>query len=287
MVCDPIQIANIRLDFIAVCTHRHPMLTRVRKILALVFLIAISLMGSIANPVPTPTQRPLTPAIAGSRSNDPRPASLQKSITPALHPSRVYQQTPVTDQTDLNDSYNVCYDQLSADGHWLFAENYGYVYQPKIAENNPDWRLILTGIGRRQTAAGIGIPTSPLVGLLIIMDAGQTSTGPDGFGRPGPIGRQLGSHGESATTALSAGLLYRRTVLGLTMLYRSVVGAIRMPILDPGRFVFCRSARGSNQVMLGYSLRHLRTWNSSTRAATLPTFRRPKRRSATLVPVQT
>ena len=121
------------------------MLTRVRKLLALVFLIAISLVGSVANPAPTPTQRPITLGIAGSRSNSPRPASLQNSITPALHPSRVYQQTPVTDQTDLNDSYDVFYDQLSADGHWLFAENFGYVYQPKMAENNPDWRPYTNG----------------------------------------------------------------------------------------------------------------------------------------------
>jgi hypothetical protein len=121
------------------------MLTRVRKLLALVFLIAISLVGSVANPVPPPTQRPITLTIAESRSNNPRPASLQNSITPALHLSRVYQQTPVTDQTDLNDSYDVFYDQLSADGHWLFVENFGYVYQPKIAENNPDWRPYTNG----------------------------------------------------------------------------------------------------------------------------------------------
>jgi hypothetical protein len=119
------------------------MLTRVRKLLALVFLIAISLVGSVANPVPTPTQRPLTLAIA--RSHNPRPASLQNSIAPALHPYKVYQQTPVTGQADLNDSYDLFYDQLSADGHWLFAENFGYVYQPKIAENNPDWRPYTNG----------------------------------------------------------------------------------------------------------------------------------------------
>src|ERR1700751_4292966 len=119
------------------------------------------------------------------------------------------------------------------------------------------------------------------------MDAGQTSTVPDGFGRPGSIGRQPGSHGESATTALSAGLLYRRNVLDLAVWYRSVVGAIHMPISDPEHFVFCRSAGGLNQFMSGYSLRHLRTWNSLTRAVTLPTFRQPKRRLATLVPVQT
>jgi uncharacterized protein DUF6600 len=129
-----------------------PMLTRVRKLLVVVFLIAISLVGSVANPVPTPTQCPFALTIAGSRSNTRRPTSLQystapilqNSVTPALHPSRVYQQIPGTDQTDLNDSYDVFYDQLSADGHWLFAENFGYVYQPKVAEN-PDWRPYANG----------------------------------------------------------------------------------------------------------------------------------------------
>ncbi|HEX6565711.1 MAG TPA: DUF6600 domain-containing protein, partial [Chthoniobacterales bacterium] len=138
--------------------HPHPpRRKRCGRVLAPVFLIAISLTGSVANPSPSPTQRPLTLTIGESPSNDPRPASLQNSITPArnasrsdaggpaLPPSRVYQQIPVTDQTDLNDSYDVFYDQLSADGHWLFAENFGYVYQPKIAEKNPDWRPYTNG----------------------------------------------------------------------------------------------------------------------------------------------
>ncbi|MBV8101342.1 MAG: hypothetical protein JOZ31_19535 [Verrucomicrobia bacterium] len=153
-----------------------------RKLLALVFLTAISLVGSVANPIPTPTQPPLTLEVAECRSNGSRPAAIkisllrswtvirgaesavqprpdvfsmllsqtrsssrQYSVTPPLRPSRVYQQTPVTDQTDLNGSYDVFYDQLSADGHWLFAENFGYVYQPKIAENDPDWRPYTNG----------------------------------------------------------------------------------------------------------------------------------------------
>jgi hypothetical protein len=129
------------------------MLTRVRKLLALVFLIAISLEGSLASPVTTPTQRPLPFAIANSRPHTSTTASLQHSIAPVLlhslaptfPPSRVYQQTAVTNQTDLNDSYDVFYDQLSADGHWLFVENFGYVYQPKVAENNQDWRPYTNG----------------------------------------------------------------------------------------------------------------------------------------------
>jgi hypothetical protein len=130
-----------------------PMLTRVRKLLVLVFLIAIPLVGSVANPIPTPTQRPINPAIAGYHSNNhgpaspPNPVTLthQNFTTPALHPSTVYEESPVTDQTDLNDSYDVFYDQLSADGHWIFAENYGYVFQPNVAEKNPDWRPYTNG----------------------------------------------------------------------------------------------------------------------------------------------
>ena len=129
------------------------MSTRVRKLLFLVFLIAILLVSSVASPIPTPTQRPITPAVAERRSNNPTQASLQNpttptlqnSDTPILRPSRVYAETPATNQTDLNDSYDVFYDQLSGDGHWIFAENYGYVFQPKIAENNTDWRPYTNG----------------------------------------------------------------------------------------------------------------------------------------------
>jgi hypothetical protein len=90
-----------------------PMSTRTRRPFAFVFLLAIPSLFSVANPLPSPAQNPVNPA--------------------------------VTDQTDLNDSYDVFYDQLSAEGHWLFAENFGYVYQPKIAENNPDWRPYTNG----------------------------------------------------------------------------------------------------------------------------------------------
>jgi uncharacterized protein DUF6600 len=129
------------------------MLTRVRKLLVLVFLIAIPLVGSVANPIPTPTQRPINSAIAGHHSKNPGPASPpnpiylthQNSITPALHSSTVYEETPATNESDRNDSYDVFYDQLSADGHWIFAENYGYVFQPNVAEKNPDWRPYTNG----------------------------------------------------------------------------------------------------------------------------------------------
>ena len=90
-----------------------PMSTRMRKRYAFVFLLAISLVFSVANPSPAAAQNPANPA--------------------------------VPNESDLNDSYDVFYDQLSADGHWIYAENYGYVYQPNIAENNADWRPYTNG----------------------------------------------------------------------------------------------------------------------------------------------
>ena len=67
-----------------------------------------------------------------------RTTSLIRPVT------RVYQVSTAT-ETDLNDSYDVFYDQLSADGHWIYAENYGYVFQPTVAENNADWRPYTNG----------------------------------------------------------------------------------------------------------------------------------------------
>jgi hypothetical protein len=133
--------------------HPHRYAKRCGRVLVLVFLIAIPLVGVVANPIPAPTQRLINPAIAGCSSSNPGPAAPQNSIpptlhysiTPALRPSGVYEETPVTDQTDLNNSYDVFYDQLSADGHWIFAENYGYVFQPHVAENNPNWRPYANG----------------------------------------------------------------------------------------------------------------------------------------------
>src|SRR5258708_14370906 len=144
------------------------MSTRVRKLLAFAFLIAIPLGGSVADPIPTPTQRSFNPAVAGYASGHRGPAALQYPITPILparnasrsdaggHHSttpvsstafvlspvahtRVYQET-LGNAADLNDSYDVFYDQLSADGHWVYAENYGYVFQPNVAETKADLR---------------------------------------------------------------------------------------------------------------------------------------------------
>jgi hypothetical protein len=151
------------------------MSTRVRKLLTHVFLIAIPLVTSVANPIPAPTQSPINPSIAGhtpnsppalqnsttparNASRSPRPhryakrcgpgdaggPTLRYSSTPVLHSFRVYQESPAN-ETDLNDSYDVFYDQLSPDGHWIFAENYGYVFQPTVAASNADWRPYTNG----------------------------------------------------------------------------------------------------------------------------------------------
>jgi hypothetical protein len=130
-----------------------PMLTRVRKLLAFAFLIAIPLAGSVADPIPTPTQRSFNPAVAGYGSSHRRPAALQYPITPVSSPAfvlspaahtRVYQET-LANAADLNDSYDVFYDQLSSDGHWIYAENYGYVFRPNVAEKNAGWRPYTNG----------------------------------------------------------------------------------------------------------------------------------------------
>jgi hypothetical protein len=114
-----------------------PMSTRVRKLLAFVFLIAIPLAGSVADPIPTPTQRFINPAVAAYVS------STAFVLSPVAH-TRVYQENQAA-EADLNDSYDVFYDQLSSDGHWIFVENYGYVFQPNLAEKNANWRPYTNG----------------------------------------------------------------------------------------------------------------------------------------------
>jgi hypothetical protein len=128
------------------------MLAHARKLLVLMFIFAITWAASVAYPIPIPAASPVTPA-AGSSKNTIPPA-LQNSPTTILYCSvisglqhsvaPVYQEA-VTNESDLNDSYDVFYDQLSADGHWIFAENYGYVFQPNVAEKNPDWRPYTIG----------------------------------------------------------------------------------------------------------------------------------------------
>jgi hypothetical protein len=113
------------------------MSTRVRKLLAFVFLIAIPHAGSVADPIPAPTHRSINAAVAGYVS------SSAFVLTPVPH-TRVYQENQAA-EADLNDSYDVFYDQLSSDGHWIFVENYGYVFQPNIAEKNADWRPYTIG----------------------------------------------------------------------------------------------------------------------------------------------
>jgi hypothetical protein len=69
---------------------------------------------------------------------------LSKGSQSPSEPPHVYQENQ-TNAADLNDSYDVFYDQLSSDGHWIYAENYGYVFQPNVAENNADWRPYTNG----------------------------------------------------------------------------------------------------------------------------------------------
>ncbi len=68
---------------------------------------------------------------------------LRGSQSPSDQP-RVYQENQ-TNAADLNDSYDVFYDQLSSDGHWIFVENYGYVFQPNVAETYANWRPYTNG----------------------------------------------------------------------------------------------------------------------------------------------
>jgi hypothetical protein len=137
------------------------MSTRVRKLLAPVFLIAIPLAAAVAEPIPAPTQRSINPGVGASGSSHRRPAALRNPIAPILRHSttpvsstafvlspaahtRVYQENQAA-EADLNASYDVFYDQLSSDGHWIFVENYGYVFQPNLAEKNADWRPYTNG----------------------------------------------------------------------------------------------------------------------------------------------
>jgi hypothetical protein len=49
-----------------------------------------------------------------------------------------------TDQ-DSEGDYDVFYDRLSSDGHWLNDDDYGYVWQPNVAASNSSWRPYADG----------------------------------------------------------------------------------------------------------------------------------------------
>jgi hypothetical protein len=42
--------------------------------------------------------------------------------------------------SDSDEDYDVFYDRLSSDGRWFYEDDYGYVWQPNVAESTPDWR---------------------------------------------------------------------------------------------------------------------------------------------------
>jgi hypothetical protein len=47
--------------------------------------------------------------------------------------------------SDGDEDYDVFYDRLSSDGRWFYEDNYGYVWQPNVAESTPDWRPYADG----------------------------------------------------------------------------------------------------------------------------------------------
>jgi hypothetical protein len=42
--------------------------------------------------------------------------------------------------SDDADTYDVFYDRLSPDGQWFYDDDYGYVWQPKVAVSESSWR---------------------------------------------------------------------------------------------------------------------------------------------------
>jgi len=47
--------------------------------------------------------------------------------------------------SDEDADYDVFYDRLSSDGRWFYEDNYGYVWQPNVAESTPEWRPYADG----------------------------------------------------------------------------------------------------------------------------------------------
>ena len=156
----------IQLDFAARCNHRHPHVHARAKTFGPCFSDRDSPrdLGSQPDPGPDSKSRQCYGVQFGQSQSSSTPR-LQYSSNPSLRPRGFEDEDddedendvpdtpsdPHRDQvspaseTDLNDSYDVFYDQLSADGHWIYAENYGYVFQPRVAENNADWRPYTNG----------------------------------------------------------------------------------------------------------------------------------------------
>jgi hypothetical protein len=100
------------------------MFTPMRKLAALFRLLALFL--------------PLAVALGNPASTRNQSGKLY------LPTNRVYEEVQ-NNGAETNDSYDVFYDRLPSDGHWLYAENYGYVFQPSIAASNGDWRPYTNG----------------------------------------------------------------------------------------------------------------------------------------------
>jgi Family of unknown function (DUF6600) len=69
--------------------------------------------------------------------------AVRPPIRQANHFVGYFQQDPDADvQTDSDSGgdYDVFYDRLTPDGHWLNDEDYGYVWQPNVAVSTTSWR---------------------------------------------------------------------------------------------------------------------------------------------------
>jgi len=80
-----------------------------------------------------------------------RIASASPSARPAVHHASAHvdyfrqADSEAGTESDSDGSYDVFYDRLSADGHWFYDDDYGYVWQPDIAASTPDWRPYADG----------------------------------------------------------------------------------------------------------------------------------------------
>jgi len=51
----------------------------------------------------------------------------------------------VVTESDSAGTYDVFYDRLAPDGRWFYDDDYGYVWQPNVAESTSDWRPYADG----------------------------------------------------------------------------------------------------------------------------------------------
>ena len=51
----------------------------------------------------------------------------------------------VETESDSEGTYDVFYDRLAPDGRWFYDDDYGYVWQPNVAESTSDWRPYADG----------------------------------------------------------------------------------------------------------------------------------------------